>query len=133
MKARTVLSIVFVALFAVSASAQQYYQPAYTQRFLPEPLRAPIFVENETGGVLYIRFEVNGVVWPVRVLTGNFVPDLMVPVDSRMKVSWARALVLENNGTQEKKVKHCSYVSEARDGQQGWYFYQGKSVGPCEQ
>ena len=134
MKTRTtVLSIIFVALFAVSASAQQYYRPYYTQKQLPELQTAPVFVENRTGGYLKIRLEVNGLTYTVEVQANNEVPDLMLPVGARVKVKDARAVVLDDGKTKEKKVKYYVYWREdgnGRPAQQGWLFYLDKRFKP---
>ena len=137
MRARTVvLSIIFVALFAVSANAQQYYRPYYTQRQLPELQTAPVFLENRTGGHLKVQLEVNGLTYTVEVQAGSEVPDLMLPIGAVAKVKDARAVVLDGGRMKSKKVKHYVYWREdGEDGsgrpvQQGWLFYVDKYFRP---
>lgn len=132
MKARTAsLSVLFLVLFAISATAQQYYQPVYSQHPVQNDAKAPVFIDNDTGGLLSVKFEVNGVIWPVRIMNGHMVSDLMVPVNARMRVKEANTLVFEDDGNKERNVKHCHYYSESLK-RQGWYFYRGRSTGPCE-
>lgn len=134
MKARkAVLSMIFVALFAVSASSQQYYRPSYTQRQLSERQTAPVFLENRTGGYLKVQVEVNGLTYPVEVTTGNEVPDLMLPVGAKAKVKEAEALVLDDGKMKWKKVRHYAYWREDERGRpvkQGWLFYLDKYFRP---
>ena len=133
MKARTaVLSTIFVALFAFSASAQQYYRPNYTQRQLPELYTAPVFLENRTDGHLKVTLEVGGTLVFVEVLMGHEVPDLMLPVGLEAKVKKAEALVLDGNKRKWKKAKHYAYWRHDENGvtRQGWMFYTGDNLRP---
>ncbi|MBI4158220.1 MAG: hypothetical protein HY505_01170 [Candidatus Yanofskybacteria bacterium] len=134
MKARTtVLSMIFVALFAVSAGAQQYYRPYYSQRELLELQAVPVFMENRTGGHLKVRLEVNGLTYTVEVQANNEVPDLMLPVGAKVKVKDARAVVLDGGKIKSKKVRYYAYWREDGNGravQQGWLFYVDKYFRP---
>jgi len=128
-----VLSIIFVILFAVSASAQQYYRPYYTQRQLSEVQTAPVFMENRTGGHLNVRLEVNGLTYTVKVQAGNEVPDLKLPVGAFVKIKDARSIVLDGGKMKSKKVKYYAYWREddrGRPVQQGWLFYLNKHFKP---
>lgn len=134
MRARTALfSMFFMALFAVSASAQQYYRPHYTQRQLPELQTAPVFLENRTGGHLKVQLDVNGLTYTIEVQAGSEVPDLMLPVGAVAKVKDARAVVLDGGKMKLKKVKNYAYWREDRNGravQLGWLFYLDKHFRP---
>lgn len=126
MKARTlVLSIVFVTLFTVSANAQQYLRPSYTQKQLPELYTAPVFLENRTDGHLKITLKVGDTFVLVEVLIGHEVPDLMLPVGAEVKVKKAESLVLDGNTRKVKKVKYYAYWKYDEEGyaRQGWLFY----------
>jgi len=127
-----VLSTFILFAFVISASAQSYYQPVYSQQPVRGERKVAVFVHNDTDGTLNAIFEVNGVRWPVRIMSGNMVPDLLVPASARMKVKSAKTLVFEGNKRTEKAVKYCHYFSEEMR-MQGWYFYRGRSTGPCEQ
>lgn len=127
MKARAiVLSMIFVILSAVSANAQQYYRPFYSQKPLASLPTAPVFVENRTGGDLEVTFDVGGMLVPVKVAQSNEVPDLMLPVYSTVKVKEARTAVLDKGKRVWKKVKFYAYWrQDVRGGsaRQGWLFY----------
>ena len=134
MKARNiVLSIIFSSIFTVSAVAQNYYVPIYTQRHLPKLQTAPVFVENRTGGYLKIKLEVSGMTYSVEVSSGNEVPDLRLPVGVAVKVKEAKALVVDDGKTKWKKARFYAYWREnPRGGSalQGWLFYVGDSLKP---
>ena len=134
MKARTVvLSLIFTFLFAVSASAQRYHRPYYTQQWLPEPYTASVFLENRTDGHLRVKLEVNGQTLLVEVTEGHEVPDLKLPVGSRVKLKEAKALVFEGKKTVERNAKFYKYTrgdGETGEVQSGWLFYLDKSFKP---
>lgn len=132
MKARIVLFSTILALFLVAplAFAQKYYLPNYTQSELPGRYKAPVFVENRTGGQLKVEFDVDGVIYFLNIDEGKVVTDLMVPVGVLMKVKEARAVVFDGNKTKSKKVKYTAYRRETGYptfygySYQGWRFYR---------
>lgn len=131
MKTPTLVFVVFLFAFPVTANAQTYHRPHYQQVPLSKAQTLPYFLENRTGSPLKVTLLVkfpNGVKerWPFDIAPNSEVYAKLPLGRVEASVESAVAMVPKNNKIVSEKVKSYVYDRDDKDGQtqRGWFFFR---------